>query len=179
MFPQLLSARTVDLFGAIWGALEAHLAPYHALYTGEETSQGKLEDSDRLPFSLDFLVVEEVDYLMTLLGTAVIKHELDSQINQANGAAQNTTWITQILAVAVGFSYIPTEESEMWALDVNCFLSEETSETANYNARNACANLAQKLSDFNWPVPESLLAYSKTVFENPSSRFVYRQPLTE
>ena len=171
MFPQLLASRTVDLFGAVWGALEAHLGPYHALYTGEETTQARLEDSDRLPFSLDFLVIEELDYLLTLLGTAIIKHELDSQINQP-GAAPNTTWITQILAVIAGFSHIPTEDQEMWDLDVNCFLSEETSETANYTARNACAELAQKLSGFNWPVAESLLAYSKTVFDSPSPRFV-------
>lgn len=168
MFPDLLASRTFDLFAAIWGALEAHLAPFHTLYNGEETTQARLEDSDRLPFSLDFLVIEELDFIHTLLGTPIIKHELQNQILQPEGG-HNTTWITQILAVAVGFSYIPTEDAEMWELDVNCFLSEETSETANYTARNACANLAQKLSDFNWPIPESLLAYCKTIFEDPSS----------
>ena len=82
---------------------------------------------------------------------------------------QDTTWIQHLLAVAVGFSHIPTEDAEMWELDVNCFLSEETSETANYTARNACAGLAQKLSDFSWPIPECLLAYSKTVFQDATS----------
>lgn len=169
MFPQLLAARTVDLFGAIWGALESHLVPYHILYTGEETTQARLEDSDRLPFSLDFLVIEELDYLHTLLGTSTIKFEINGQINQPDGT-KNTTWIAQILAIAVGYSYIPTEDAEMWELDVNCFLSEETSETANYTPRNACSYLAQKLSDSKWPVAESILEYTKTIFEDPSSR---------
>ena len=57
MFPQLLSNRLVELFGVLWGAMEAHLTPYQALYTGDETTQGRLEDSDRLPLSLDFLVI--------------------------------------------------------------------------------------------------------------------------
>ena len=113
--------------------------------------------------------MEELDYLCTLLGSAIVKHELDAQINQS-GATPNATWITQILAITVGFSHIPTEDTEMWELDVNCFLSEETSETANYSARTACSELVKKLSDFPWPIPESLLAYSKTVYEDPLSR---------
>ena len=167
MFPQLLSTLTLELFSAVWEALQAHLAPYHALYTGVDTTQSRLEDSDRLPFSLDFLVVEELDYMITLLGTAVVKHELNTRL--AQGGAQDTTWIMHILAIAVGYSHIPTEDVEMWEMDVNCFLSEETSETANYTARNACAGLAQKISDHNWPVPECLLTYSKTLFGDPSS----------
>lgn len=170
MFPHLLTPRTLELFGAIWEALQAHLVPYHALYTGEEQNQGRLEDADRLPFSLDFLVIEELDYIQTLLNTTTIRQELDAQLasqNQPNGT-HDTTWITHILAVAIGFSHIPTEDAEMWELDVNCFLSEETSETANYTARNACAGLATKLCSYNWPVLESLLAYTKTIFDGGS-----------
>ena len=168
MFPQLLSTQTLELFSAVWETLQAHLVPYHTLYTGADTSQARLEDSDRLPFSLDFLVIEELDYMITLLGTAVVKHELNTRLN-GEGGAQDTTWIMHILAIAVGYSHIPTEDAEMWELDVNCFLSEETSETANYTARNACAGLAQKISDYKWPIPECLLSYSKTLFEDPAS----------
>lgn len=168
MFPQLVSTRNLELFVTVWEALQAHLAPYHTLYTGDETAQGRLEDSDRLPISLDFLVIEELDYMHTLLGLAAVKQELDNQLHSGEGGL-NTTWITQILAVAVGYSYIPTEDAEMWELDVNCFLSEETSETANYTARNACAGLTATLSNLRWPVPEILLAYSKPIFEDTSS----------
>lgn len=131
-----------------------------------------MEDADRLPYTLDFLVIEELDYIQTLLNTSAIKRELDVQLapeSIANGT-HNANWITQILAVAVGYSHILTEDAELWEVDVNVFLSEETSETAHYSARNACAGLATKLCSYNWPVLECLLTYSKTIFEDPSSR---------
>ena len=131
-----------------------------------------MEDSDRLPYTLDFLVIEELDYMQTLLNTSAIKRELDAQLQPASGAdgAQNSTWITQLSALAVGYSYILTEEAELWEVDVNIFLSEETSETAAYSARNACAGIVGKLCSYNWPVLESLLSYSNATFDAGSSR---------
>lgn len=172
MFPQLLAPRTLELFGATWQALQAHLEPYHILYTGEDNNEGQLEDADRLPMSLDFLVVEELDYVQTLLSTAAIKHELDTQLAPENAVNGNHSgsWITQILALAVGFSYVTAEDANMWEFDVNCFLAEETSETADYSARNACAGLVSKLCTFNWPVVEGLLDFSKTIFETHEYR---------
>lgn len=126
-----------------------------------------MDDADRLPYTLDYLVIEELDYIRTLLNTSIIKRELDIQLapeSMANGT-NNTTWIQQILATAVGYSQILTEDEELWEVDINVFLSEETSETANYSARSACAGLATKLCSYNWPVLESLLAHGKTVFQ--------------
>ena len=130
-----------------------------------------MDDADRLPYTLDYLVIEELDYIQTILSTSIIKRELDVQLapgSTANGAPNNT-WIQQILATAVGYSQILTEDEELWEVDINVFLSEETSETANYSARSACAGLATKLCNYNWPVLESLLAHSKTVFEGGGS----------
>lgn len=47
LFPHILTARTMELFSAIWEALQAHLVPYQILYAGEEQKEGHLEDSDR------------------------------------------------------------------------------------------------------------------------------------
>ena len=131
-----------------------------------------MEDADRLPYTLDFLVIEELDYMQTLLNTSAIKRELDLQLQPESSGdnAQNTTWITQISALAVGYSYILTEDAELWEVDVNIFLSEETSETANYSARNACAGIIGKLCSYNWPVLESLLSYTHSVFDAVLSR---------
>ena len=131
-----------------------------------------MDDADRLPYTLDYLVIEELDYIQTLLNTSTIKHELDMQLapkSMANETPSNT-WIQQILATAVGYSQILTEDEELWEVDINVFLSEETSETANYSARNASAGLATKLCSYNWPVLESLLAHSKTAFEGGASK---------
>lgn len=142
------------------------------MYTGDQQRQSRMDDVDRLPYTLDYLVIEELDYIQTLLNTSVIKRELNVQLapgSTANGAPNNT-WIQQILATVVGYSQILTEDEELWEVDINVFLSEETSETANYSARNACAGLTTKLCSYNWPVLESLLAHGKTVFEGGVSK---------
>lgn len=141
------------------------------MYTGNQQRQSRMDDADRLPYTLDYLVIEELDYIRTLLNTSIIKRELDIQLapeSMASGT-NNTTWIQQILATAVGYSQILTEDEELWEVDINVFLSEETSETANYSARSACAGLASKLCSYNWPVLESLLAHGKTVFQGEAS----------
>lgn len=131
-----------------------------------------MEDADRLPYSLDFLVIEELDYIQTLLNTSAIKRELDVQLapESLTNGAHDTNMMIQILAVAAGYSQITAEDADLWEIDVNVFLSEETSETANYSARNACAALVTKLCSYNWPVLENLLTYSNSVFADGSSR---------
>jgi hypothetical protein len=172
MFPHLLTSRTLDLFVTIWESLQAHLGPYQQMYTGEEQRQCRMEDADRLPYTLDFLVIEELDYLNTLLNTSTIKRELDAQLQPKDTAtgAHETLWITQISGLTVGYSHILTEDAELWEVDVNIYLSEETSETANYSARNACGGIVAKLCSYDWPVLESLLGHTRSIFETESSR---------
>ena len=172
MFPNLLTSRTLELFTSIWQALQVHLGPYQQMYTLDEQRQCRMEDADRLPYTLDFLVIEELDYMHTLLNTSAIKGELDAQLRPEGAlvGTHDTLWITQILALAVGYSYVLTEDAELWEVDVNIYLSEETSETANYSARNACSGLVTKLCSYQWPVLESLLGYARSIFEEGASR---------
>jgi hypothetical protein len=173
MFPTLLSAHNLELFRAIWGGLAAHVGPYHELYV-VDVRQGRLEDADRLPYTLDFLVIEELDYLQSLLSVGAVRRELQAQLTPAampNGEYQNT-WIAQAIPVLVGFAQITNEDEGLWDIDINVFLSEETSETANYSVRDACSNLAKKLCCL--PVERSVLGYCTTVFGNGISRHVWR-----
>ena len=172
IFPYALNPRNGELFQAIWEALQAHLAPYHALYTGEEQKEGQLEDSDRLPYSLDLLVMEELDYAQTLLSTTTIKQQMDSQIATAASAGaggDQTNLLSQLLSLTVGYSYISAEDANMWEFDVNTFLAEEAAETAQYSARNACAGIIQKLVTYDWPLLESLLPFARATFDNAES----------
>ena len=171
-FPHLLTARTLELFGTIWEALQAHLGPYHTLYV-MENRQGRLEDADNLPYTLDFLVIEELDYIQSLLSTSALKRELDAQLTpetMSNGA-YNSTWVSQVMPILVGYSQITTEDESLWDIDINIFLSEETSETANYSPRDACSNFVAKLC--SWPIFESLLIYGRNIFEDGSSTYGY------
>ena len=173
MFPQLLSAHTLDLFSTLWQSLQAHLPAYHALYV-DENRQSRMEDADRLPYTLDFLVIEELDYIQTLLSTAPVRREMEAQVapdGVSNGVHNNGTWITQVMTILVGYAQITQEEEGLWDFDVNVFLSEETSETANYSPRNACSNFVTKLC--RWPVVDHLLTYTRTIFGDVASRYDY------
>ncbi|KAL9000094.1 MAG: hypothetical protein Q9169_001169 [Polycauliona sp. 2 TL-2023] len=185
-FPHLLSQHTLELFGTIWESLQAHVGPYLSLYV-DDNRQGRLEDADRLPYTLDFLVIEELDYIQTLMGSITVKRQLESQIAPGNlsNSTFDGTWIAQIMTILVGFSQITQEDQGLWDFDVNVFLSEETSETANYSPRNACSYLAQKCCKF--PVLDSLLAHTKAIYEDASSSartreaaiFIVKQMLDE
>lgn len=169
MFPHLLSQHTLALFSTVWESLQAHVGPYVSLYV-TDNRQGRLEDADRLPYTLDFLIIEELDYIQTLLGSVTVKRELDAQLapeNIPDSSLGQGTWLGQIMAILVGYSQITQEDEGLWNFDVNVFLSEETSETANYSPRNACTCLVQKLS--KWPVLKSLLEYIKLTYEGESS----------
>lgn len=128
----------------------------------EGERQGRMEDADRLPYTLDFLVMEEIDYIQMLLGTTMVRRELDTQLEASEGG----TWIAQVMAILVGYSQITTDDEGMWEIDVNIFLAEETAETSNYSTRSACSNFIVKLCNWSGPVVESLLSFSKSMFAN-------------
>ncbi|MCJ1299820.1 hypothetical protein MMC08_002614 [Hypocenomyce scalaris] len=169
VFPTLLIAQSLQVFSATWAALAAHLAPYHTFYIYEDR-QGRLEDADRLPYTLDFLILEELDLLRSLLGVRPVKKELMNYMEQAAPASPEREWIADVLRLLVGYSQITTEEEGLWEIDVNVFLSEESSETANYTPRNACSDLVDMIS--SWlpsQALKSLLAYVRTVFQDGDS----------
>ena len=128
--------------------------------------QGRMEDSDRLPYTLDFLVMEEIDYIQTLLGTATVRRELDAQLvpDAITNASESGTWIAQVMAILVGYSQITTDDEGMWEIDVNIFLAEETAETSNYSTRSACSNFIVKLCNWPGPVVQSLRNFSNSIF---------------
>lgn len=130
----------------------------------EGERQGRMEDADRLPYTLDFLVMEEIDYIQTLLGTATVRRELDAQLEANTNVAESGTWIAQVMAILVGYSQITVDDEGMWDIDVNIFLAEETAETSNYSTRSACSNFIVKLCNWSGPVVQSLLSFSKSVF---------------
>ena len=170
-FPHLLNPQILTLFSVTWESLQAHVRPYIAFYV-ENNSQGRLEDMDRLPYTLDFLVIEELDLIRGLLGTVTIKREMETQLapeNMSNGGVEGT-WLAQVLGILVAYGQITQEDQGLWEIDVNVFLSEETSETANYSPRNACGALVQMLC--RWPVLDSLLTHAKSIFQSESSRYV-------
>ncbi len=102
-----------------------------------------------------------------------MRTELESQLKTQNSAdgAQHRNWLMEVMKLVVGYAQITTEEEGLWDIDVNIFLSEETSVTANYTPRTACGDLVIKLGEWlKSTAVEGLLKYTKTLFDPPLSR---------
>ncbi|EME78885.1 uncharacterized protein MYCFIDRAFT_65314 [Pseudocercospora fijiensis CIRAD86] len=161
LFSQMLSPHSPALFSATWQELSTLQAQYFQQYI-EDFGQGRLEDADGLPFTLDFLVLEELDFMQACLRAPPVRKELEQQLQSQAGG---TTWITDVMKVAVAYAQITTEEEGLWDIDVNVFLSEEVNVTANYTPRSACGDLVIKLGEWlNNATVEGLLAYTRSLY---------------
>lgn len=172
VFPALLTPQSPVLFTTTWEELSSLQGPYHELFINDER-QGRLEDADGLPYTLDFLVLEELDFMQALIRAPPVKTELEGQLKTQNGVngTHSGTWLTEVMKLVVAYAQITTEEEGLWDIDVNIFLSEETSVTANYTPRTACGDLVIKLGEWLRSVAvEGLLNYTKTLFTAPTSR---------
>lgn len=128
----------------------------------EDDQQSRLEDADGLPYTLDFLVLEELDFMQACLRAPPVKKQLEQQLQAQSG---DGSWVTEVMKLAVAYAQITNEEEGLWNIDVNIFLSEETSVTANYTPRTACGDLVIKLGDWlQQPTIEGLLSYSRSLY---------------
>lgn len=164
VFPTLLAPQSTILFTSTWQELSNIRKAYHELFINDER-QGRLEDADGLPYTLDFLVLENLDLMQTLLRAPPVKAELEGQLRNGANGAQNAGWIPEVMNLVVSYAQITTEEEGLWDIDVNLFLSEETSVTANYTPRTACGDLVIKLGEWlRSATVDGLLAYTNRLF---------------
>ncbi|RDL30402.1 uncharacterized protein BP5553_10280 [Venustampulla echinocandica] len=174
VFPQLLLPQSPALFSATWEELSLLQEAYKSMYVDND-EQGRLEDADGLPYTLDFLVLEELDFLQSCLRAPPVKEELEKQIQQHSGIS-GTPWVMDVMKLAVGYAQIPKEEEDLWDIDVNLFLAEETSVTANYTARTACGDLLIKLGEWlHQGALEGLLAYTQAHFSSEAATWRTRE----
>ncbi len=168
VFPQLLLPQSPVLFSTTWEELTLLQSPFEDMYVVND-EQGRLEDADGLPYTLDFLVLEELDFLQSCFRAPPVQKELEAQIQQ-HASVSNTPWVMDVMKLAVGYAQIIKEEEDLWDIDVNLFLAEETSVTANYTARTACGDLLIKLGEWlHQGALEGLLAYTQQLFANEAS----------
>ncbi|KAJ8121138.1 hypothetical protein ONZ43_g2334 [Nemania bipapillata] len=130
----------------------------------EHEAQGRLEDADGLPYTLDFLVLEELDFLNQCVKAMPVRKELEAQIN-AHAGAHETPWLLDISKITSSYGRITLEEQQLWDIDVSLYLAEEQSVSANYTPRTACGDLLIKLGEWlGQKALESLYAYTKSIF---------------
>jgi importin-9 len=171
VFPTLLTTQSPQLFTTLWEELSSIKGHYFDMYV-EDERQGRLEDADGLPYTLDFLVLEEIDLMQALIKAPPVKAELQAQL-QANQATTTSGWLPEIIKLAATYAEITTEEAGIWEIDVNLFLSEETSVTANYTPRTCGGDLVIKLGEWlKVTVVQALVVYTNNLFADASSSYV-------
>jgi importin-9 len=160
-FSSILTPHSPVLFSATWEELSSLQGSYHEMYINDDM-QSRLEDADGLPYTLDFLILEELDFMQACLRAPPVKKELEQQLKAAQGI--ENTWVTEVMKLAVAYAQITTEAEGLWDFDVNLFLCEETNVTANYTPRIACGDLLIKLNEWQPQVTvDGLLAYARIV----------------
>ena len=170
VFPTILTPYSTSLFESIWGELSKLQPAYNAMFI-EDDRQGRLEDADNLPYTLDFLVLEELDMMAILLRAPPVRSELENQLKQAANGPSSADWLQAVMKLVISYALITTEEEGLWEIDVNLFLSEETSVTANYTPRTACGDLVIRgLGEWLRQVPlEALLIFTRTLYSSETS----------
>lgn len=169
VFPALLTAQSPNFFSVVWTELN-NILPIYQKFFIEDQHQGRLEDVDGLPYSLDFLVLEELDLVQTLLKAPPVKAELQQQLQNAGTSASSSGWLPEIMKLASSYAQVTTEEESLWEIDVNLFLSEETSVTANYTPRTCSGDLVIKTGEWLKGLSvEGLLSYINTLFADTSA----------
>lgn len=168
VFPALLTSQSTLFFSTVWAELTNALPVYQSFYI-EQERQGRLEDGDGLPHSLDFLVLEELDIIQALLKAPPVKAELHQQLQNAGAGASASSWLPEIMKLASSYAQISTEEEGLWEMDVNLFLSEETSVTADYTPRTCSGDLVIKTGEWlKTTAAEALLTHMNTLFADAS-----------
>ena len=167
VLPQLLSAQSIEYFSAVWEELLMLQGPYKELYL-EADVQDRLEDIDNLPYSLDFLILEELDLIHQFLRAPPVQAQLESQL-KAHPSPQETPWLIEIMKTLVSFSRITQEEEGLWDIDCSLYLAEEASASANYTSRTAAGDVLIKLGEvYNQAALDGLFGYTQTLFTGDS-----------
>jgi hypothetical protein len=168
VFPNLLLPQSTVFFSAVWEELSTLQGPHEQLYIKQD-AQGRLEDSDNLPYTLDFLILEELDFLNQCFRAPPVQAELEGHLN-AHPSASEVPWMKEIMNMLIGYSRVTREEEELWDIDCSLYLAEETSVTANYTARTAAGDLLIKMGEwFDQKTIEGLFGQTKSLFGNEGS----------
>lgn len=168
VFPQLLLPQSPAFFQLVWEELNAIQQPFETQYI-DSGDQGRMEDSDNLPYTLDFLVLEELDFFNHCIRAPPVQQNLEQQLN-AHGHAHQTPWVLDIMKLLVFYARITSEEEALWDIDRSLYLAEETSVTANYTTRTACGDLLIKMGEWlHAHALEGLYAFTQSLFSTQSA----------
>lgn len=168
VFSSLLLPESPIFFRETWEELVLLKDAYASLYL-EQDSQSRLEDADKLPYTLDFLILEELDFLNQCIRAPPVQKQLNEELAASGVAAHDTPWMVQLMGLLIDYARITREEEDMWNIDMSLYLAEEASLTVNYAARTACGDLLIKLGEWlGQRAIEGLFARTRDLFDPAS-----------
>jgi hypothetical protein len=116
-----------------------------------------------LPYTLDLLILEEIDFMQACILAPPVRSQLQQELE--NQPSPENSWVTEVMKLAVAYAQIKTEDEGLWEEDVNVFVSEETSVTANYSPRTACGDLVIRMGVWlTQPTINALLLYAQSLY---------------
>lgn len=154
-----------SLFASTWNSLNSVKERYAVEFVTQST-EGRLVDSDSLSYSLDLFVLEELEFIKSCLKSKDVKSEVEI------GDGENSP-LWQLVYASIVLAQITMEDAELWDVDMNIFLSEEESLTADYSPRNAAGELLSDLSEWSWlgpRAPRALWEFTQRIFNSDNLR---------
>lgn len=136
VFPTLVTPFLGEVFLSTWRELNAVKDRYVLDFIINE-SEGKLVDLDGLPYSLDLLVLEQLDFIQTCLKSKPVRDELQ----RASQGVGTGSPLEEMVLATLALSQVTSEDEGMWEVDLNVFLCEESAVSANYTPRTASGDL--------------------------------------
>jgi importin-9 len=139
--PAGLAPYSLALFQSVWQDLERVSTEYQALFVDGDEESKLADESDQLPYSVDQVVIEELDLLQVILKAPTVKAELNQQLSQQATTEGSNGWVLQLLDLLVRYARPAREEQEMWDVDIDLYLTDMSSVTLNYTPRMACSEV--------------------------------------
>jgi len=134
VFPTIMTRFMVSLFTVTWEEINKLKDQYI-----EEFIKGDVDprqtDSDGLPYSLDLLMLEEMDFLQSCLRSKSVKEEYIKALQSSSEP------LDRMIFTCICLSQITSEEEATWDVDNNAFLAEETDVSSNYTCRTSSGDM--------------------------------------
>ncbi|KAL1885996.1 hypothetical protein Cpir12675_006955 [Ceratocystis pirilliformis] len=164
VLPSLIVPQSITYFSLAWAELQTLRNAYKVLYMDNE-AQSRMEDVDQLPYTLDLLVLDQLDLIHQYLRAPPVETHLQQELAANIASPEATPWMSEVINILIAYSCVTQEQIGLWEIDASLFLSEEALVNVNYTARTACGDMMIKLGEmFKESILKGLCAHTKSLF---------------
>ena len=148
MLAVLVTPHSTGLFEVTWKSLVSTQNLYTQLYLVDEQPM-RQETNDHLPFSLDYLIIDQIDFLGAILRDQepFVRLKKNAKTSPSTDtSAEDLRWLRELTSILMHYAQITLSEEATFEMDVNLWLCDEASITADYTARSTSGDMVNKLA---------------------------------